>query len=137
MKHVKQKGFTIIELIVSLGVLGILAAIAFPAYQNYVRRTYYSEVVQATVPLKVRVIECYHTLKTLKGCSSGEQHIPPAITSPTGSIQSLIVAHGVITTIPVEKHGITKTDTYVLTPIIVNNALRWSISGGSVKNRLV
>ena len=134
MIRAKSKGFTLIELMITIGIVGILAAIALPAYQNYSRRAYYSEVVQATGPFTVGVAECYQNLGTLTGCNAGSNNIPAAITSATGAVATLAVANGVVTVTPVAQNGIVATDTYVLTPTVVNNTLTWASSGGGVTN---
>ncbi len=54
MKKV-QKGFTLIELMIVVAIIGILAAVALPAYQNYSNRAAFSELVLAVTPLKTAV----------------------------------------------------------------------------------
>jgi prepilin-type N-terminal cleavage/methylation domain-containing protein len=128
------QGFTLIELMITIGILGILAAVAIPSYQNYTRRAYYSELVSATTPYKLAVSECYQNLGTVTGCDAGTNTIPAAVTTAQGGVGSLSVANGVITVTPVEQRGILATDTYVLTPTVAGTALTWVSSGGGVTN---
>jgi len=61
MKRSMQKGFTLIELMIVVAIIGILAAVALPAYQDYTKRAKMSEVVLAASACRTAITETYQT----------------------------------------------------------------------------
>ena len=67
-----QKGFTLIELMIVVAIIGILAAIAIPQYQNYIAKSQVSRVMSETGSVKTAVETCLLDGKTTIGTGAGE-----------------------------------------------------------------
>ena len=74
----KQTGFTLIELMIVVAIIGILAAVALPAYQDYTRRAEFSETVVGTGALKTAVEVCAQAqgLVNVGACDPGASGVP-------------------------------------------------------------
>ncbi|MGK0525318.1 MAG: type IV pilus assembly protein PilA [Pseudomonadales bacterium] len=67
-----QKGFTLIELMIVVAIIGILAAVAIPQYQNYVTKSQVTRVMQETGSLKTVIETCLLDGRTTIGTGGGE-----------------------------------------------------------------
>jgi type IV pilus assembly protein PilA len=134
LTHKKQNGFTLIELMIVVAIIGILAAVALPAYQNYTNRATFSELVLAATPLKTAIEVEFQTagltaLTTLDQATSG---IPATVAAGAG-VHGSTVADGVITmTWEVDTASALNTLTYIMTPTIGGGRLNWVATGTCV-----
>ncbi len=129
----KQQGFTLIELMIVVAIIGILAAIAIPAYQTYTIKARYTEVVQASAPYKLGVEDCFQGGSALADCDAGSNGVPAAKSGAPGIVNTIAVSNGIITITPDATQGILAADTFILTPTNAGGGqLTWASSGGGV-----
>jgi type IV pilus assembly protein PilA len=123
-----QKGFTLIELMIVVAIIGILAAVAIPAYQDYTIRARVTEGLTMADSAKLAVSETAITNNALPGSQAATGYVSPAATTNVSSIA--IAANGVTTVTYTATAG---GGTIVLTPTLqANGDVTWDCTQGTL-----
>ncbi|AUD78302.1 prepilin-type cleavage/methylation domain-containing protein [Kangiella profundi] len=92
MQTKKQAGFTLIELMIVVAIVGILAAVAIPAYQDYIKRSKVSEVAATLAACKTSVAEFAASQNALptttdeSGCDAGDSTYVSSLSVGAGGV---------------------------------------------------
>lgn len=128
----RSSGFTLIELMIVIAIVGILASVALPQYSAYTKRAKFTDVVNVSVARKTAVTLCHQETNSFATCNGGGAAtdypgIPADLGAPgEGVVTSVSTAAGVITaTGNVEVDG----ETYILTPNLVAGQIEWVTTG--------
>lgn len=136
-----MSGFTLIELMIVLLIIGVLASIAWPAYQDDMARAEATEALSLAAGLKPQVADLWWTHGTFTGISSGQNGIPHAaslsgryvaeIKVQNGEIQALFKSHGV-------SPGLAdKTLTFAPVATTYGGSISWSCSSATISQALL
>lgn len=138
----QAQGFTLIELMIVVAIIGILAAIALPAYQNYTLKAKFTEVVNSTAAVKTAAEICAQVEGKTDECSGGNHGIPANIAavstagseapglSTTGSAANIIIL-----ATPAGTNGLQATDTYTLTGVLSGGKVTWTATCANVTTK--
>ncbi|EQD74311.1 fimbrial protein [mine drainage metagenome] len=137
----KTAGFTLIELMIVVLIIGVLASIAMPAYENDVARAEVTEAISIAGGLKPAIAELWWSNGSFAGITSGQNGIPQAaslaghhvaeVTVKSGSIQAVFKSHGV-------SPGLAgKTLTFAPTAATYGGSINWTCSSATIAQALL
>ncbi|QBL10853.1 pilin [Rheinheimera sp. D18] len=135
MKRVQQ-GFTLIELMIVVAIIGILAAIALPQYQTYTKKSRFTEVVLAAQSVKSAVDVCFQTRGAgdLAKCDTAAEIGSDLTGAAAGTNVTSVAIAATTAAITATGAATVNNATFILTPTPVDGTLTWVQTGSCIQD---
>ena len=135
MKKIQQ-GFTLIELMIVVAIIGILAAVALPAYQDYINRSKVTESLGLAAAAKTSVSE-YIMANNTRPTTNTDAGLAPSTSIKGPNTTSVAVGANGVITVTLTSSAPFSSGTITMTPSTVNTSVSWTCLAASAIKKYV